>query len=71
MVSRPFSRYKLFNRYFCCNCGHWFRTGCYTKEEECSELKELYDDICPRCGADANEWWICFAVYWDKIKGKL
>lgn len=56
-----FSRWKIFNRYFCNNCGHWFRTGCYTKEEEKNpQCKELYDDICPKCGALSVEWYYFF-----------
>lgn len=61
-----FSKYKLFNRYFCNNCGHWFRTGCYSKKEEL-ECKDLYDDICPRCGAITFEWYQVFFYYFYKL----
>lgn len=53
-----FSKWKIFNRYFCNNCGNWFRTGCFTKEEENNpECKEIWDDICPKCGALSVEWY--------------
>lgn len=65
-----FSRWKLFNRYFCDNCGKWFRTGCYSKvEEQDPECKGLYDDICPRCGALVGYWFGCFRYFFTR-KGK-
>ncbi len=65
------TRWKIFGYYFCNNCGKWFRTGCYTKDEELDpECKRLYDDVCPKCGALVYEWWQCFPYIFWKIKGE-
>lgn len=64
-----FNRYKIFGHYFCDNCGSWFRTGCYSKEERANkECRELRDDICPYCGTPSAEWWTCFGLYWVRLK---
>lgn len=46
---------------FCDNCGHIFKTGLLPDEQqyvkrnpntpESEELIELYDEVCPYCGA--------------------
>lgn len=67
-ISIVYFKWKIFNHYFCNNCGHWFRTGCYTKEEEQdSECKRLYDDICPSCGALSVPWYYCFNYFFYKL----
>ena len=33
-------------RYFCENCGNFFCTGKFDKNDH-----EMYDDVCPYCGA--------------------
>lgn len=66
-----FSKWKIFNRYFCNNCGHWFRTGCFLpNEENIPESKELYDDICPRCGALVDEWYQFIPYFFYKLLHK-
>lgn len=71
-MSKRFSKHKIFDRYFCCNCGKWFRTGCYFEEErEDPELKSLYDDVCPKCGANADEWWRCISFFYHWLKSRL
>lgn len=63
-------QYKLFGRYFCDNCGHWFKTGCFLPgEKDDPEAVLLYDDICPKCGALVGEWYQCFS--WWKENRKL
>lgn len=34
------------HRYFCDNCLHSFRTGKFSRFDS-----QLYDDVCPNCGA--------------------
>lgn len=59
-------QYKLFGRYFCDNCGHWFKTGCFLPgEKDDPEARRLYDDICPKCGAMVGEWYQCFS-WWEE-----
>lgn len=35
-----------FHRYFCGNCGKIFKTGKFHKDD-----LDIYDDVCPYCGA--------------------
>lgn len=46
---------RLFGKYMCLNFGNRFKTGCFEDELESEEARELYDDICPNCGAPADE----------------
>lgn len=58
---------KLFGRYCCANCGKLFRTGKFDEDD-----LDIYDDVCPYCGALADtpkEYFICsIARIWHKIK---
>jgi len=62
---------KIFGKYMCLNCGNRFKTGAFCNDKE--EI-ELYDDICPYCGAPADEtfWeWLRYGgikVWYHKIK---
>lgn len=65
------NKYKIFGYYFCDNCGHWFKTGCFLPgEKEDPEARRLYDDICPKCGALVEEWYQCFPWYREYLKNK-
>lgn len=66
------NKYKIFGYYFCDNCGHWFKTGCFLPgEKEDPEARLLYDDICPRCGAPSGAWYQCFPFWKDRLKEYL
>lgn len=60
---------RIFGKYMCLNCGERFRTGKFSNND-----LDVYDDICPYCGALADETfleWVRFGgikVWFNNVK---
>lgn len=63
---------KLFGSYHCLNCGNSFKTGKFS-----ADYLDVYDDICPYCGAPADETffeWLRYGgikVWFNNLKRRL
>lgn len=63
--------HKIFNRFFCYKCGNWFKTGRVPEYADYSkEWGKFSQDLCPKCGAMAVNWWEYIKYMKEKLKCK-